>query len=104
MFRAVVECGAMTTDPVVNQLAEKFLPLNPLGFFTPERAPDMWFGDELAPSLQAEMSSPQVAQSRMMLGLQIMRGAFAHQQHETVRARQRRLISQGHRHIGARRS
>lgn len=93
----------MTSDPVLNQLGEKWLPLSPLCLFTQQRAPDMWFPDELPPTLQAEMSNPQVAQSRMMLGLQIMKGAFTHQQRQMVRARQQRLISQGHRHIGARR-
>lgn len=55
----------MTTN-VVNELGDKWLPFPPEGFFTMQRAPDMWFGDELPPTIQALMASPFVTQAKMM--------------------------------------
>jgi hypothetical protein len=56
----------MTTN-IVNELANKWLPFSWEGFFSPQRAADMWFGDELPPTLQAEVNSPFVQQSKWMM-------------------------------------
>jgi hypothetical protein len=60
----------MTT--VFSELANKWWPLPPEKFFTEQRAPDMWFADELPPTLQDEMRSPLVSQSKMMLGMGVL--------------------------------
>lgn len=61
----------MTTNRIP-ELAAKWWPLPPEKFFTDQRAPDMWFGDELPPTVQAEMLSPLVTQSKMMIRMQVM--------------------------------
>lgn len=62
----------MTTDRVLHELADKWLPFPPEAFFTAQRAPDMWFADELPPTLQDEMRSPLVTQSKLMFQYQVM--------------------------------
>jgi hypothetical protein len=63
----------MTTNGILHELSEKWLPLPVERFFTMQRAPDgMWFGDELPPTLQDEMASPLATQSKMMLRYQIL--------------------------------
>lgn len=61
----------MTTN-VVSELGNKWWPLPPEKFFTAQRAPDMWFGDELPPTLQDEMRSPVVTQTKAIAQFQIM--------------------------------
>lgn len=60
----------MTTG-VVNTLAEKWFPLPVEKFFTMQRAPDMWFADELPPTLQDEMRNPLLLQSKAMIAYQV---------------------------------
>lgn len=60
----------MTT--MISELGNKWLPLSFERFFTAQRADDMWFGDELPPTAQAEMRSPLVLQSKLMLRHQVL--------------------------------
>lgn len=41
-------------------------------FFTPQRAPDMWFSDELPPTYQDYLNSPEVRQARNYTTFQIL--------------------------------
>lgn len=69
-------------DQVLEQLGERFWPLNILCHFTPQRAaanPEtddggQWFGDELPPSYQDVLNNPRVAQARMLMAYQMMQG------------------------------
>lgn len=61
----------MTTDPVLHELADKWLPFPPEAFFKPQIDP-MWFAGELPPTLQDEMNSPLVTQGKLMMQYQIM--------------------------------
>lgn len=79
----------MTTN-VINELGSRWLPFPPEQFFTMQRAADMWFGDELPPTLQAEMRSPLVTQSKMMLRQQLMQSVMMGEQRRTVEAQNRR--------------
>jgi hypothetical protein len=40
--------------------------------FTPQRAPDMWFGDELPPTYQDYLNSPEVKQAKAFVAFQIL--------------------------------
>ena len=55
----------MTTN-VISELADKWWPLTWEQFFSPQRAPDMWFGDELPPTYQEQVRSPLVQQAKWM--------------------------------------
>lgn len=90
----------MTTN-VVSELADKWFPLPPEKFFAPQRAPDMWFGDELPPTLQAEMRSPLVTQSKMMLRYQALQTLEVGQRQQAIRDEQRRFIA-ARSHVGKR--
>jgi hypothetical protein len=57
----------MTTKNIVSELADKWLPMPWERFFTPQRAADMWFSDELPPTVQDMVLSPLVTQSKWML-------------------------------------
>jgi hypothetical protein len=90
----------MTTN-IVPELANKWWPLPPEKFFTMQRAADMWFGDELPPTLQAEMLSPLVTQSKAMLAFQILQQLAMGERQEMVKAQTRRYV-QARSHIGKR--
>jgi hypothetical protein len=65
-------------DNVVRELAEHFLPLPVTKFFAPQRAapnPETgdggkWFGDELPPTMQDYLNSPEVRRAQLLLTLQ----------------------------------
>jgi hypothetical protein len=80
----------MTTSNVVSELANKWWPLSPEKFFTAQRAPDMWFGDELPPTVQAEMRSPLVTQSKWMMRVQVQQNLAQHAQRHAAQAEVRR--------------
>lgn len=79
----------MTTD-IVPELANKWWPLPPEKFFTAQRAPDMWFSDELPPTVQAEMLSPLVTQSKMILRMQVMQSLGAAERRRVQAAEHKR--------------
>lgn len=79
----------MTTN-CVSELANKWWPLPPEKFFTKQRAPDMWFADELPPTVQAEMNSPLVTQSKAMLAYQILQQLAQTERQRMVETQQRR--------------
>lgn len=83
----------MTTTDVLHELGEKWLPFPVEHFFTPQRAPDMWFGDELPPTLQDELRNPLVTQSKLMLRYQILHGLAEGEQREMQRAAVRRFAA-----------
>lgn len=79
----------MTTD-VLTQIGNKWWPLPPEKFFTAQRAPDMWFADELPPTMQEQMLSPLVTQPKMMIAFQISQQlAVANQRHAAEAQQQR---------------
>lgn len=77
----------MTTN-VISQLGDKWLPMAPEKFFTMQRAADMWFGDELPPTVQDEMRSPLVTQPKMMAAFQITQQLQRAEQHRLVELEQ----------------
>jgi hypothetical protein len=91
----------MTTNNVVSELANKWWPLPPEKFFTAQRAPDMWFGDELPPTVQAEMRSPLVTQSKWMMRVQVQQNLARHAQRHAAQAEVRRQAV-ARSHIGKR--
>jgi hypothetical protein len=56
--------------PVIATMADKMLPFTWQQFFTPQRAPDMWFGDELPPTLQEQVMNPAVQQAQWIAQFQ----------------------------------
>jgi hypothetical protein len=90
----------MTTN-VLSQLANNWWPLPPEKFFTMQRAPDMWFADELPPTLQDEMRSPIVTQSKAMLTFTLLQQLAVGERRNIVAAQQRRY-TQARSHIGKR--
>ena len=84
----------MTTN-VISMLGDKWLPLSPEQFFAPQIAADMWFGNELPPTAQAELTSPATTQLRAMLGMQIVQGLYQgrrrHIAQQAARARRRAI-------------
>lgn len=76
----------MTTN-IVSELADKWLPMPWERFFSPQRAPDMWFPDELPPTYQEQVSSPLVTQSKWML-------AHTVNQHLAESARQQAAVNE----------
>lgn len=90
----------MTTN-IVSELANKWWPLAPEKFFTAQRAPDMWFADELPPTLQDEMRSPAVTQSKAMVAFQILRQLAMTEQHR-MQQEQVRRYAQARSHVGKR--
>jgi hypothetical protein len=79
----------MTTN-VVSELGDKWWPLPPEKFFTAQRAPDMWFGDELPPTYQDAMRSPLVTQSKFMVAAQIRQNLAQHAQRQAIEDQKRR--------------
>lgn len=82
----------MTTS-IISELGEKWWPLPPEMFFTPQRAPDMWFGDELPPTYQDQMRSPLVTQSKFMVAMQIRQNLAQHAQQQAIAEQRRRFLS-----------
>lgn len=80
----------MTTN-VISQLGDKWWPMPPEKFFTAQRAADMWFGDELPPTLQDEMRSPLVTQSKMFLQMQLRQAVQMGEKRRAAEAQQRRF-------------
>lgn len=77
---------------MTNQVAEKWLPLSVDEFFTPARAyGDMWFGDELPPTLQDDMASPLVTQAKAMLAYQLLQQLAMEERRQVMVTQQRRL-------------
>jgi len=62
-------------DDLIHRIAEDMLPLPVEKFFTAQRAPDMWFGDELPPTYQAYLADPAVQQARWIARHRILMGA-----------------------------
>jgi hypothetical protein len=83
----------MTTNNVVSELGEKWWPLPPEKFFTAQRAPDMWFGDELPPTLQAELASPLVTQSKLMVQMGIMQNLALGERKRVMQEETQRFVS-----------
>lgn len=81
----------MTTDNVIRELGERFIPLPLEQFFTAQRADDMWFGDELPPTIQAELRSPLVTQSKTMFRMGVLQVCARAEQRAKYEAEQRRL-------------
>jgi hypothetical protein len=79
----------MTT--VVSELADKWLPLPIEQFFTVARALDMWFADELPPTLQDELRSPIVTQTKAMLRFQCLQQLAMHERQEMMELQQKRF-------------
>lgn len=75
-------------DDLIHRIGEDMLPLPVEKFFTTARAPDMWFGDELPPTLQAYLNDPAVQQARWIARHQILTAAakFTARQAEQARA------------------
>ena len=73
----------MAIDLVGNCIQQ---PIPIYAFFTPQRAPDgQWFGDELPPSIQDYLNSPNVKMARDFTRYQILT--------ELAQAEQRRMIA-----------
>lgn len=83
----------MTTTSVVTELADKWLPMPWEKFFSPQRAPDMWFGDELPPTLQAQVLNPFVQQSKLMLQHTVAQGVEQGMRRQAEHNEQRRLAA-----------
>jgi hypothetical protein len=86
---------------MTNELANKWWPLPPEKFFTAQRAPDIWFADELPPTLQDEMRSPVVTQAKAMLAFQIYQQLMIGERRQIMQAQTRRY-AQARSHIGKR--
>lgn len=81
----------MTTKAeAFNEMGNRWFPLPPEKFFTMQRANDMWFPDELPPTLQAEMRSPLVTQSKAMLAFQVLQVLARGEQHAIMEREQTR--------------
>jgi hypothetical protein len=81
----------MTT--IVSEIAEKWLPFPVEQFFTAQRAPDMWFGDELPPTFQELMNSPLVTQGKAMMAYQVSQHLAAGERRRMIEAQQARYAS-----------
>jgi hypothetical protein len=81
----------MTTN-IIHELADKWWPLPPEKFFTMQRAPDMWFGDELPPTIQDEMRNPAVVQAKMIVRYQIGQQLMAGEQKRIMEAEKLRRV------------
>lgn len=76
---------------VYERIGEQIWPLPAQAFFTEQRAPDMWFGDELPPTYQDFLNRPDVQQSQMVSTyrmLQQMAQSDAQHQAQAERAAQ----------------
>jgi hypothetical protein len=83
-------------DDLIHRIAEDMLPLPVEKFFTMARAPDMWFGDELPPTLQDYLADPAVQQARWIARHQILTGAAKYAQRQAdEQARRDKLARQG---------
>jgi cell envelope opacity-associated protein A len=89
----------MTT--VISELGNKWWPLPPEKFLTAASAPDMWFADELPPTLQDEMRNPAVTQMKTMLRYQIVQQLMQNEQRRTIENQVRRY-AQARSHVGKR--
>lgn len=78
----------MTT--VLSELGNKWYPLPAETLFTPQRAPDMWFGDELPPTMQEQMNSPTVQQAKFIVQYQLRQQFENAQRHAQAMAEYRR--------------
>jgi ABC-type lipoprotein release transport system permease subunit len=67
-------------DPV-----ERALPFPVEHFFTPQRAPDMWFGDELPPTIQDYLNEPQVKQAKAFMTFQVLQQIAQSEQRALMR-------------------
>lgn len=59
-------------------------PINVENYFTAQRAPDMWFGDELPPTYQDYLNDPQVKQARAFVAYQILQTVAQAEQRKTL--------------------
>lgn len=91
----------MTTN-IVTELADKWLPMPWERFFTAQRAADMWFSDELPPTLQEQVSSPIVTQSKWMLQHTVNQQLAEGARQQAFEAERRRLTALASR-VGKRR-
>ena len=80
----------MTTNNVVSMLADKWLPLPVEKFFTAQRAPDMWFSDELPPTVQALMHSPMIVQAKQAAAMQLYQQLMVKERNDLQRAEMKR--------------
>jgi hypothetical protein len=96
LYYLEIHCGTlsfMTTKvDVLNELGEKWWPMAWQRWFTPQRAPDMWFGDELPPTLQAQVASPYVQQSMWMVQHQV-RQTLEHGARQQAALNERRRLT-----------
>lgn len=80
----------MTTN-VINELGNKWWPLPFEAFFTAQRSADgFWCGDEMPPTLQDELASPVVSQSKMMVQYELLKTLARGERRQIVEADQRR--------------
>lgn len=82
----------MTTE-VISEMLNKWLPFSWERFFSPQRAKDMWFGDELPPTLQDQVNSPFVQQSKWMMAHTLRQSLEAGMRRDAAMAEQRRVAS-----------
>lgn len=82
----------MTTN-VFSELGDKWIPLHWTQCFAPQRAPDMWFGDELPPTLQADVMSPLVQQSMWMIQHTVRQTLERGMRRQAALAEQRRFTT-----------
>ena len=87
----------MVANDLIHRLAEDMLPLPAEQFFTAARAPDMWFGDQLPPTYQDYLDSPQVQQAKWLARYQMSVAAERFERRVTEQQHRDRLVRQGRR-------
>lgn len=83
------------SNDLIHRIAEDMLPLPVEGFFTAQRAPDMWFGDELPPTFQAYLADPQVQQAKWMFRYQLTSAIAKRDEQAAAQAHADQLTRQG---------
>lgn len=85
----------MPENDLIHRIAEDMLPLPVENFFTAQRAPDFWCGDELPPTFQAYLADPQVQQAKWLFRYQIAQAAAKSEEHAAQQAHAEALTRQG---------
>jgi len=86
---------AEANSDLTHRIAEDMLPLPVEKFFTAQRAPDMWFSDELPPTYQDCLNDPRVQQARWTVAMQIAQVAAQVGRQEAARAHADKLTRAG---------
>lgn len=60
------------SDDLLSKMGNQYLPLHYSQFFTAQRAPDFWCGDELPPTYQDYLNSPRMQQAQAFLQFQML--------------------------------